>query len=96
MTTADIKVHIPGLLNFKETVGTSWKNFDQIKIDLDNHLNRLRAQDWVTEGAEDFQVVFNKSKTDIDNLVETMRKFETYLGRKIDQATSINQHKVSM
>lgn len=92
---ADIKVEIPGLENFKNTVNKSGRQFDEIKANLRTHLQNLRSNDWVTEGAEDFDVVFRESEKDIETLVGTMERFSTYLQRKIEQAMSINQHRMS-
>ena len=90
---ADIKVDIPQLGEFRNTVNTSGQQFDQIKQNLDAHLKQLRAQEWETEGARDFDAVFETSKVDIDNLVRTMHEFVRYLDDKIGKAQRVDSHK---
>lgn len=96
---ADIKVDIPGLIDFKDTVHRNSERFTEIKQNLEEHLNNLRDPDhggWETEGARDFDTVFGRSKTDIDTLVSTMKDFVNYLTKKIGQAEDIDRHKVAM
>jgi len=93
---ADIKVDLEGLERFKNTVNTNWQQFDQIRQNLSSHLANLRANDFETEGAKDFDVVFKDSEKDIQNLVNTMQEFVTYLNKKIEQGRVIHTRKVSL
>jgi len=90
---ADIKVSIPDLEMFKETVDKNSNVFDEIKQNLSSHLAQLRQEEWETEGAREFDTVFKKSEGDIAKLVDTMRQFVAYLNSKIQQAWDIDRHK---
>jgi len=93
---ADIRVDIPELKNFKGIVDRNSQEFDGIKQSLASHLAQLRANEWETEGAKDFDNVFKESEQDIDRLVNIMQDFVAYLNRKIQQAWEIDSHKASM
>jgi uncharacterized protein YukE len=93
---ADIKVDIPGLENFRTTVDRSQQQFGEIRENLSSHLHGLRAGEFETKGAREFDSVFKTSEGDIRALEEIMREFVTYLNRKIEQAWDVDSHSVSL
>ena len=93
---ADIRVSIPDLERFKEIVNRNGHQFGEIRQKLSSHLRMLRSNEWETEGARDFDGVFQVSEKDILNLERIMQEFVTYLNRKIKESWDIDSHKVGM
>ena len=93
---ADIRVSIPELEKFKEIVNRNRGLFGEIRQSLSSHLAQLRAGEWETEGARDFDGVYKGSEKDMHNLENIMQEFVTYLNKKIQQAWEIERHKVTM
>jgi uncharacterized protein YukE len=93
---ADIRVDIPGLENFKETVDRSQQQFSEIRENLSSHLQSLRAEEFQTKGAIEFEEVFKGSEGDIRALEEVMQEFVAYLNKKIEELWDIDNHSVSL